>query len=233
MKNLMLILALILITGCKEAAPVSNITDDPAARCPNCQSDEIDKIRALVFEKRPDMYDFLLDRDQLAMELVSFVHHNTALIAGNTVFETVDRAENLRLILTDPTYGHLCGGLAITTVDVLSVFGFNARTVQLFSNGVDTHVGVEVYLSGGWVAVDPTFNLVFTVNNEMIDYRSMFTLWRNAGQLPQMEVIDTTLRRVEDYYIPYSVVLHRGRALPIRDRTLPDSNVLVLGQEIF
>ena len=233
MKNLMLIAALILITGCKEAAPVSNITDDPAARCPTCQSDEIDKIRALVFEKSPEMYDLLSDREELALKLVSFVHHNTALIAGNTVFDTVDRAENLRLILTDPTYGLEAGGMAITAVDVLTVFGYNARTVQMFSNGVHKHVAIEVYLNGRWVAIDPMFNVVFTVNAEPIDYKSMFDLWRDHQQLPQAEVIDTTLRRVEDYSIPYSTVLFQGRRLPVRTRILPALNVLVLGQETF
>lgn len=236
MRTLIPVLVLMaLVTGCKEGETAA-LKSEPAVVCPSCRSgdesntDDVTKTRDLVFGKAPGISGLLSDRMALALALVSFVHHNTPMVSDRAAIDTVSAYENLHLILTDPTYGHLAGGLAVTTADVLTAFGYTVRTIQLFSSGGVAHVGVEFYQNGVWVAVDPTFNLVFSANGSPIDYKAIFALWRNAGQLPTAQVIDTAERTVSG---SYSTVLDHGRSLPTQMRTLPGFQTPVPGQEIF
>lgn len=67
---------------------------------------------------------------------------------------------------------HLCQGLAIVYAIALRALGIPVRFVFMASNG-STHASVEFLHEGRWLASDPTFNVMFRVDGEFVDYQAV------------------------------------------------------------
>lgn len=230
MQYLIVILA-ILVTGCAQNEPIQ---DMGAVGEENQYEIETQNkmIRELVEITEPSIVGKSgLD---LALSLATFVHHKNELISENPRFIVVSRFENLFLLLNDPTYGHICGGLAITSMDLLRAYGFQVRLVQMLAVAVDGHVAIEVLIDNRWIAIDPSFNAVFKNDQgELIGYKEIFKTWREQGKWVTHEYINPTKLRIEDYYIPYTNLLHRGRALPPFYRAASSLDIVFPGQEVL
>ena len=64
-------------------------------------------------------------------------------------------------------HAQICGGYAQLYIFALEARGINTRRVGMFRNidesvgPMDSHVSVEAYINGYWIAMDPTFNVSF------------------------------------------------------------------------
>lgn len=70
----------------------------------------------------------------------------------------------------------ICGGAAILYNDLLTLYGVQSRFIYMWLEGlVDSHVSIEVNLSGHWSAYDPTYNFRVRSNdtNSPLGYEEM------------------------------------------------------------
>lgn len=173
---------------------------------------------------------------RLATDISSFVHHVNKVRQSSPEFSSLSRVENIYRLINDPDYGHICGGIATSSVDILRAYGFKARLIQLFSSGPDGHVSTEVFINDKWIAIDPTFNAVFfNQDNVLLNYEEMIKMKRE-GRYSEIYIEyqrGGSRSKIEDYYFRYEDLLHTVRALPVFYRSTPSLNVYIEGQEIF
>lgn len=136
-----------------------------------------------------------------ALIMTDFVFKRTKLQNSPLDFYEYGPAGNLERILSGEI-GHICQGLAITLSDVLTAYGYAARTVGLFSDGPDNHVVTEVIIDGRWVLLDPSFNAYFVGD----DGHALGVSEMPAGSLRYVDKVPG--RTVEEYYFPYERLFH-------------------------
>lgn len=217
--KLILIMLLAVTTACEEKAEQRSDEEQNA------------QIREMVKANIPEI-DSLSGLEQ-AKALVSFVHFKTRLMPSQMDFALIDRADNVSRLLSDPNYGHVCGGLGVTAVDVLRAYGFRSRVIQMFSGGRETHVASEAEIDGEWIAFDPTFNIMFIdEDGGLLSYSQIFER-KYEGIAPNWEYIDGTKFPMETYPIPYSHYLNYGKALPVYERMTPVYEQHFAGEELL
>lgn len=108
----------------------------------------------------------------------------------------------------------LCGGMAMTYVALLNLFGIPNHLVATSASfepgeSPDNHVFTEVQVNGQWMVEDPTFNVEWSLDGHTLgasDLRAAF----QAGKAPVDGSNGFPLiegRTVETYYSPYGRLL--------------------------
>lgn len=216
-------------------AACSNASDFKELKVEVADAEQDRMIREAIEKDAPELADREKDL-AFALDLARLVHTRTEFDVMDYSITSVNRAENVIRILTGfEGWRHLCGGLGITYLDVLRAYGFKARIVQLFSNGPDGHVTVEVEVGGRWIAVDPTFNAVFTnETGEPLSFGEAFDRLHMGQALHWQYIGGTTKRTIErDYYFDYELLFFQGRALPEYERSNASWETIIAGEERF
>ena len=125
---------------------------------------ELVQLRALLLLDFP----YLADMDEL----------NTAIVLRDIVYENVPLGSTpggfnynspVSSYVRSIHYGdaQICGGYSIIYSYALEAMGIQTRAVGMFREvdenigAMDSHVSVEAYINGYWIAMDPTFNISF------------------------------------------------------------------------
>lgn len=209
----LLVLALLILTGCSNDK-IETIT-------------EAEQIQALVNKLAPN--NAPVGSFEHIANIVNLVHTRTPLQQTSPRFKTASKYENVLWALTDPTYGHICGGKAITVKDILDVYGYEAHIVQGFAQTSDGHVMVQV---NGYI-VDPTFNIYFVDEaNKPIGAAELSR--RFHANLPIMpRYIGTSTYTLKDYYMSINLVFYIVRVLPTNVRKTSALSVVYEGEEVY
>lgn len=204
MKNLMLILLTMTTVACAkpEEKPV-----DPVSR----------EVREILLDRNPSFAQKI--GFDLAFALAEEIHRGVR-ITGTPPWDR-DIVSNMRRLFDDPDYGMVCGGIGISLADALRAFGIQARVVQMFSGGPDTHVATEAMIDGRWIAIDATFNAYFVDENERpLSFAEMMTGLR-AGKALEPRYISAPRMPISAYYFPYAELMNSMKFLPPGFRSLP------------
>jgi hypothetical protein len=116
-------------------------------------------------------------RDQLP--LPGFTGESDYMVLLDRVMNAVSKVEdynttNMQALLRHVQNGGglTCAGMADLYRYVLGLNGIQARRITLVRNlmdSYDTHETVEVFLSGKWVIVDPTFHVSFERDGQLLN----------------------------------------------------------------
>lgn len=142
-----------------------------------------------------------LEGRELVIELMDISHHVVKNIETDPErydkerpFDNFEKAQNL------DDYGHYCGGMSTTFIDIVRAFGFRGAVIQLITESGETHVSSEVFLNGVWQAFDPTFNVTLEVDGEPAKYSDLTEESSVVYSLNGKSAV----RDLESYYVPYS-----------------------------
>jgi transglutaminase-like putative cysteine protease len=128
---------------------------------------ELANIRAMIIAREPRFSDI---RDaNLAIALRDYVYQNVPVRRPDgTAPSYYDLDNYVFLSLYDNQDGALCGGLALNYLMIAKAFDLQARFVGIYNRSIDaptpvlSHAGVEIFLDGKWVIMDPTWNFSVT-----------------------------------------------------------------------
>lgn len=164
-----------------------------------------------------------------AKAIISLLHFQNHLMSTTAIL-SVDRAQNVLNTLSRSDWGHICGGLGITAVDMLRAYGYPARIVQLFAlDNYNTHVSVEFYVDDKWIAIDPTFNATFI--NEEGDYVDYSTMYHSKTIIPIYAL--GTKETIASYPYDYRLYFGTVRLLPIFIRSNASLDIYYQGEIIL
>jgi hypothetical protein len=131
----------------------------------------------------------------------------------------------------------LCGGMGWVLYHMLPEVGIPARVVALATEYAasgryphDTHVAVEAYIDGRWIAVDPTFNASFRCAGRYRSFAELRECWRNDQPIRVVEGKLLPDRSIAEYkqeegrrYLDHLYGLHYDpRQVAGRNETPPD-----------
>lgn len=193
------------------------------------------KIKQYLEEYRPGITEAEHSVDQV-LEIVDLFHKATPYKHDPRLL-TFTPSENVYHALFDDTYSVMCGGFAMLVFDSMKMLGYEVRLVQLFSEGINNHVATEVFVEGGWLAVDTMLNAVFTDHDgNLLSFEEMKELYATTGDfLP--EYIDGTRMSIDDYFndhfIDYKDYMFNIRALPEGFKGMPYLDTVVEGEERY
>ena len=102
-----------------------------------------------------------------------------------------------------------CGSMALLMNDALSALGYKARLVMIYRTDfsqTDTHAVVEVYLGSKWVLFDPTFNITYMHEGNLLGIEEVQNLLASKG--PSSVAIKyygarSYPVRIDNYYIDW------------------------------
>ena len=196
MGRFILLVAISVLSGCSSGG------SQDGAICPRA---DFDCHRSVILEGlRPVIEPGPVD----VIKIRDWIYRTVPLKETAPDFPFRDFSRAFLLSVSNPDYGHICGGLALTLLQALWALDLPARYVGLFSateGVIDSHATVDVLIDGQWVAVDPTFNI--TIRDEDGARLGWFDVASRAQSgLPIFFSDDGygTLhnRAIEDYYRP-------------------------------
>lgn len=176
---------------------------------------KVDSLQALSVTER---YDYINDfKERISGEpwVRSGKEEDRCLGALRWIMNKVSTVEpntnkNPLYLLNSVESGHgaVCSEMSVLYRNVLSAVGIRSRIISLSRNmfdAYDSHETVEVFLSGKWVVMDPTFNISFS------DARGQFLSAQEikgyflSGKHKEINIIFhgevTYPPRVESYYM--------------------------------
>lgn len=178
---------------------------------------QLKNIRQMIITANPALNDRETDL-QLALEITREIHYRTNFAPMDMYIGGVTREENIRRILVGyPGWSHICAGISLSLMDALTSFGYQARIVQLFSNGPDGHAVVEVEIDGRWIGLDPSFNAVMVDGaGNLLSFKETYLRLHEQGIDPQWQYIGgSTKTTIEhDYYFTYKNLFYLVRMQP-------------------
>lgn len=209
----LLVLALLILTGCSNDK-IETIT-------------EAEQIQALVNKLAPN--NAPVGSFEHIANIVNLVHTRTPLQQTSPRFKTASKYENVLWALTDPTYGHICGGKAITVKDILDSYGYEAHIVQGFAATPDGHVMVQV---NGYI-VDPTFNIYYVNKHGQPIGAAELSQRFHTAQPIEPRYLAPSVYPLENYYMPVQEVFYIVRVLPPYVRSTSSLSVVYPGEQVF
>lgn len=121
------------------------------------------ELKAHIVKRHPKILEQKTDFDR-AVFLRNVVYRDVPMKPTPTGF-VFDEPFEAWKTSTKGRAGHVCGGLSILYMQALKAFGLQSRQIGMFASvnekeaPLDSHVSVDVFADGRWVAMDPTFNI--------------------------------------------------------------------------
>jgi hypothetical protein len=192
--------------------------------------DDNQKIRDLVNKMAPT--DAPVGSFEHVTNIVNLVHYSVPLQpTDQSRFPKATPYQNLLWALTDSTYGHICGGKAITVYDVLKAYGYKPQLVQGFSAppADDGHVMIQV---NGYV-VDPTFNIYFVDESDNVLGAEQIFNRHHSGKPILTKYINGSSYPLTKYYQSIDLIFTQVHLIPTDKRSTPSLVNPAPGTQIF